>query len=172
MQLLRKTEKVFPELENPESITELKIVHCKYKNIDNIKNLINLVNLDYTGFPNTDFDVFSSLLNLKDISICDMRYVNKIDGIKKLNNLEKISFRVLPNWHFQKKKTYVESFNDLSSLKNITFLRIYSIHPIDNDFTFIRSLTSLKELYVSPDLLKYGIKDIIKNRNNLKTNID
>jgi hypothetical protein len=157
LDFMRDEKGHFPEIDNKDEVTSLRIWHCKYKTLEPIKYLPNLRSLVVATVPDESLS-FLEGLRLDYLRILHLPKINNLSPLKGLQRLRSLSLQTLPSWDSSGKVLQVESLDPISHLSNLEHLELFGVVSPDRSLAAIENCKKL----VSARFSKYPKEEIAR----------
>ncbi len=167
VELRRDAARSFPEIPDADSVTTLRVWHCKYRSLDSLGQLQNLEGLDVATFPDSSLDAIGKLGSLRYLSILHLPKVTDLRPLGRLKSLTSLRLATLPSWDSSGKKTTVDSFRPLAQLRELRHIELLSVVTADRSLGILGRLPSLEtanfhgfprdeveRFFTSPEIIK------------------
>jgi hypothetical protein len=161
LELMRKKERVFPAIPEPESVTSARIWYCNYASLAPLSQFTNLQNLAIAGYPDSTFEPLGLLGMLESLEIVHLPNIKSLSPLMSLTKLRKLSLSTLPSWDSSGKLTVVESLEPIAEIPLLEELSLFGVVPESRSVDALFKSKSLKRVHVSkyPKLEKQRISE-------------
>ncbi|MCZ8158465.1 MAG: hypothetical protein O9256_00985 [Rhizobiaceae bacterium] len=153
--LLRKKARVFPALPSADSVTSLRVWHCKYGSLEPIRAFAGLQKLVIATYPDNSFENLSQLLALEELEIIHFPRVTTLEPLARLPRLRVLKLASLPSWDSSSKRLKVDSLEPLAHLPKLEVLHLLGVVPPSRSLAELEASTTLKAVR----LLGYSAKE-------------
>ncbi|WNF48424.1 hypothetical protein RHP75_08430 [Pseudomonas sp. SG20056] len=144
LDLMRDASSAFPKFEDYESVTEMRVWHCKYKSMQDIGRFVNLKELVIATLPESSLDFLLPLKNLEYLKIVHLPKVEDISPLSELKSLVCLSLATLPNWDSSKKLTKIKTLEPISSLPRLKNIELFGVVPVDGSLDYLKNVKTLE----------------------------
>ena len=143
LDFMRDKATTFPEVENPLEVRTMRIWHCKYKSLQSLSNFENLEELVIASFPDGSFDMLSSIIKLRYLSVLHLPKITDLGVLSSMENVESLSLSTSPSWDTSGKCTIVNSLEPVAMMKSLKHLELFGVCSADKS---LRALEKCKNL--------------------------
>lgn len=143
LDLVRLQDKDWPQIEDPDKYTSVRVWFCKYRTLDAISYFQNLKNLVIAGFPDPSLVAISRLTELEYLRILHLPKITSLAGIEKLKNLESLSLSTAPSWDSSGKRTEVDSLAPVGTLEKLKHIELFGVCQTGSSLSELESCSSL-----------------------------
>ncbi|GLH81499.1 hypothetical protein SSBR45G_64080 [Bradyrhizobium sp. SSBR45G] len=155
---IRDNSSAFPGVDNPESVSALKIWSCSFGSFSFLSSFRNLRELAILAYPDAGFDHLAQCTQLVSLSICHFPNAHDLAPLGRLPNLAALSLATLPSWDSSGKVQTVESLEPLAGIASLQHLELFGVRPRDRSLEPLKSCKNLKSLRCS----KYPKRDVAR----------
>lgn len=167
--LIRKPEKEFPEVPQKETVTSLRLVHCKYRSLSALAEFKNLEELSVVGFADTSFAMLSALEKLRSLRvIVKAAALSDLNALATITSLKALSLATPPSWDSTSKVLTIASLEPLTKLPRLQHLELFGVVPPDRSLAPLSRCKRLESLRVS----KYPAAHVKEFRTSTGVNDD
>jgi hypothetical protein len=129
LELMRDSERSFPEIQDKAIIRTALIWHCRYRSLAPVAAMKNLEELVIGMLPDASLEFLGDLTRLRYLRIQHMPKVTDLAALAQLSNIEVLSLSTTPGWDSQRKRTIVDSLGPISRLPNLKQLELFGVCP-------------------------------------------
>ncbi len=144
--LVREKARVFPALPAAESVTSLRVWHCKYASLAPVRALAALRKLVVATYPDDSLEHLSELPALEELEIIHFPRVATLEPLAKLRGLRTLKLASLPSWDSSSKRLVVESLEPLAQLPRLEVLHLLGVVPRNRSLAALESSESLRAI--------------------------
>ena len=149
LDLMRRKEKQFPSIPERETMSGLRVWHCKYTTLSGIAEFTHLEELVIAGFPDKSFGMLAPLGKLRYLKVVDMPSVAGLGDLGDMASLEAVSLATSPSWDASGKVLTIASLKPLAKLPRLRHLELFGVVPQDKSLAPLKDCKSLESLRVS-----------------------
>ncbi|UFZ02793.1 hypothetical protein LQG66_26485 [Bradyrhizobium ontarionense] len=147
--LIRDKSATFPDIDNPESITALKIWSCSFRSFSSLSSFPNLRELTILAYPDPSFDHIAQCSKLVSLSVCHFPNAHDLAPLQRLSNLVSLSLATLPSWDSSGKVQAIDALEPLARIDALQHLELFGVRPLDRSLSPLKSCKNLRSLRCS-----------------------
>lgn len=141
--LMRESSKQMPKIDDPKSVIQMRIWHCKYRNIKDLREFVNLEELVIASLVEESLDFLVGLERLRYLKIVHMPKINNLDALANLN-LRVLSLSTLPTWDVSNRISEVESIDPIGMIGSLENIELMGVLPLNKSLVPLQNLVHLK----------------------------
>ncbi|MDP8926989.1 MAG: hypothetical protein M3O70_00005 [Actinomycetota bacterium] len=146
---VRDSARELPEVDDPSSVTAMRIWHCKFRSLESLRAYVNLRVLVVASYPDSSLEPIRGLADLRYLRLIHLPVVEDLSPLVGLARLETLRLATLPSWDSSGKTTRVESLKPLASLSALRHLELFGIVPDDGSLAPLERCASLRTVRLS-----------------------
>jgi len=145
----------FPDLDDPLSITNARVLACNYEDWDGIGRLANLTSLEVSSWLGSDLRPLQSLKHLEQLQITHLPNITSLAPLAGLVSLKRLILQTIPGWDSSGKVTEVETLAPLRGLP-LEEVNLFGVRPKSRAVDDLLGMHTLQRARLS----KFAAKEI------------